>query len=78
MGQPLPYSSTDTDINGLYIDFVNFFLLFTFVNIFGFHAVKKELCKGVIMMNTILEIHPKELKFICKFIIGRWPALIIF
>jgi hypothetical protein len=29
------------------------------------------------MMNTILEIHPKELKFICKFIIGRWPMLII-
>jgi hypothetical protein len=43
VGQPLTYASTDTDINGLYIDFVNNFLLFTFVNIFGFYAVKKEI-----------------------------------
>lgn len=54
MGQPLTYASTDTDINGLYIDFVNNFLLFTFVNIFGFYAVKKEIWISVSSVGLIV------------------------
>lgn len=30
------------------------------------------------MSTQILEIQPKELKFLCKFVIGRWSMLIIF